>query len=56
MLSKKDKINPYVVCLKRVSSPKTTEFYQEIIKQSQTIVDLVKSVKLEQSINEDKLS
>lgn len=40
MLSKKTKINPYIICLKRVSSAKTTEFYQEIVKQSQTIVNL----------------
>lgn len=24
MLSKKNKINPYIICLKRVSSPKTS--------------------------------
>lgn len=51
MLSKKDRINPYIVCLKRVASHKTTEFYQEIIRQSQTIVGLEQSLRLEKSAN-----
>lgn len=49
MLSKKTKINPYIICLKKVSSTKTTEFYQEIVKQSQTILDLTQSNSLKSS-------
>lgn len=53
MLSKKNKINPYIICLKKESSAKATEFYHEIIKQSQTIVDVSMSQSLKLSPSKD---